>query len=474
MYRYVLRYNLEWYPSLGGTIAYYPLFVPFLFMLSYSAFGISFSSAYLVVIIMGNICVITTFLLGSELFDRRIGLLAALFLAFSSIFFVFSKTSLLDIPSATMFTLSIYSLVLTKKASIKTQMPKKQSFLTGLFIGLAFMTKPTCGLIFPTIILYFALNYVSKLKEQNFLEILQDLVKTLKENLWVFYIIIPILLLIGFQLGIFIFANTLEKWFKIGQATDTQSRIPELSFYITGIGLSIPELGGVLIGLIYSIYKRTKKDKLLLSWYFVVYFSFSFVHKEARYFLIAFPAMFILLSRAIIEINDRLKTYHPRGFNTGTIIVIAIIFLFGLSETLRHPYGGFYSRFLPQSETSMEEAALFLIEKEGITMQMTMNPTISPSAMNFYTIKHDRDHQIRYYNSWWATKRGQLSIDEFKGVIKQLKVSYLLLSDPGNMPSAKILDKYVVYVVENPQEFSLVRVFDGEYSIYIYKVRQPF
>jgi hypothetical protein len=122
----------------------------------------------------------------------------------------------------------------------------------------------------------------------------------------------------------------------------------------------------------------------------------------------------------------------------------------------------------------MEEAALFLIEKEGITMQMTMNPTISPSAMNFYTIKHDRDHQIRYYNSWWATKRGQLSIDEFKGVIKQLKVSYLLLSDPRNMPSAKILDKYVVYVVENPQEFSLVRVFDGEYSIYIYKVRQPF
>lgn len=482
IYRYLLIYNYAWYPTLGRTIATYPLFIPFLFMLSYSFFGISFASAYLVVIVMGNICIIVTFLLGAELFDRRVGLLAALLLAFSSVFFAFSKTALLDVPSATMFTLSIYSLIIIKKRIRKKQKLNKQSFLSGLLIGLAFMTRPECLLIFPVIILYFLLNYVHKIKNKGLLENYQKLTTILKSNLWIFYGIIPALLLISFQMGIFVFSGSLRIWIAYAnqESNINPIAIRNWFFYIIEIGLSIPELGGILCGLAYALYRRTKMDRLLLSWYFVIYATLSvMLITEARYAIILFPVMFILLSRVIVKISDRFKTYHPRAVNVTTIAVIIIIFFFGFVETLQYPYAHYYSgekeySHMPVSETPMEEAALFLIENNARTMQMTMNPTISPSGMTFYILKHDRDHKTRYYDIWWATNGGNLTIEEFRDLIKQFKISHLLISDPGIAPWWKNLDKYVNFVLENPEEFSLVKIFEEEHSIYIYKVHETF
>jgi len=473
LYDYILKFNLEWYASLGGSIAHYGLFVPFLFMLSYFILGISYSSAYLVIIIMGNICILTTFFLGAELFDRRIGLLAALFLAFSSVFFAFSKTALLDIPATTIFTLSIYSLILTKKKLKKKQDPKKQSFLTGLLVGLAFMTKPTSILLLLVISLAFILNYAHIIKDRGLLECCQKLIKTLKSNLWIFYGIIPALLLISFQAGIIIFSGSIKIWLAYG-TNEPQTFLVTVQgwlFYIIRIGLTIPELGGVLIGLCYAIYRRTKKDKLLLSWYFVIYIIFSFIQdREARYFLLAFPVIFLLSARALIKIHDRVKKYRPSTVNVGTIVVIAIIFLVGLVNTLQHPYPYFYNPQMPTSETVMEDAAIFLVENKAKTMQLTLNPTISPSAMTFYILKHDREHETRYFDVLWTT-RGELTVDEFRDFIKQLNISHLLISDPGNIPMYENLDKYVNYILENPKEFSLVRIFQGEYSIYIYNVQ---
>jgi len=477
IYRYILTYNLEWYPSLGGTIAYFPLFIPFLFMLSYFVLGISFSSAYLVVIVMGNICIITTFLMGAELFDKRIGVVASLFLSISSIYIAYSKTALLDLPAATMYILSVYFLILTKKKLVKKQKPIKQSFLTGLFIGLAFMTKPTCILIFPTIVLYFVITYTYKLKDRHLLKEFQKAFQILKNNLWILYGIIPAFILIGFQMGIFIFSGTFKLWigpFSHQKSAAGSTALQGMFFYITGIGLSLPELVGFLSGLAYAIYKRTNQDKLILSWYFVVYLSLSVIHTRTRFFLIAFPVVFLLLSRAILKLYDHIKIYHHKAIKMGTILVIGITLLFGVIETIQYPYAEYDITKMPVSETSMEEAALFLIEKGGITMQMTLNPTISASAMTFYIIKHDREHKLRYYDAWWATERGKTSIEEFRDVINQLEVSYFLISDPGNDPNFKILDKYANYIFENPKALSLVRVYKGEYSIYIYKLQEPF
>jgi len=448
-------------------------------MISFLIFGISYSSAYLVVILMGNICIITTYFLGKGLFNRRVGLLAALFLAFSSVFFAFSKTALLDIPATTMFTLSIYSLIhLRKTMLLKKPKLKRQSFLSGLLIGLAFMTKPTGILIFPTILLFFILSYAYKIRDRHFSDDFHRLIKILKNNSWVFCGVIPALLLISFQMGIFVFSGSIRLWTGQFSSTGTNSDLSKILgwfFYITRIRLSIPVILGIIYGLAYAIFKRTKKDRLLLSWYFVIYTTFSITSSVAhRYVLLAFPAMFILLSRAIVEVSDRLKIYRPKVINLGTIIVIAIIFLFGFIETLQYPYGYYHETDTPISETPMEEAALFLVEMNSTTMQMTLNPTISASGMTFYILKHDREHQSRYYDTWWATKRGTLTIDEFKDIIKQYNVSYLLLSDPGNAPLYEVLNKYIEFILENPNEFSLVRIFKGEYSIYIYKVRQPF
>jgi hypothetical protein len=318
------------------------------------------------------------------------------------------------------------------------------------------------------------LRYAYKIRERHFSDDFQRLIKTLKNNSSIFFGVIPVLILISFQMGIFVFSGSIRWWTGQFSNTGTNTELTIIIgwvFYITRIRFSIPVLFGIISGLVYAIFMRTKKDKFLLSWFFVIYTTFSISSSVAhRYVLLAFPAMFILLSRTIVEISDRLKIYRPKTVNLGTIIIIAIIFLFGFIETIQHPYGYYHETDTPKSETPMEEAALFLVEMNGTTMQMTLNPTISATGMTFYILKHDREHQSKYYDTWWATKRGTLTIDEFKEIIKQYNVSYLLLSDPGNAPLYEVLDKYIEFTLENPNEYSLVRIFKGEYSIYIYKV----
>jgi hypothetical protein len=324
------------------------------------------------------------------------------------------------------------------------------------------------------------MRYAYMLKDHHVLDVFQNVFRILKNNLWIFYGIIPAFILIGFQMGIFVFSGSLKLWispFSHRTSVSGPTAFQGLLFYITGIGLSFPEMGGFLIGLAYAIYRRTQKDRLLLSWYFTIYITFFFIHTRVRFFLIAFPVIFLFLSRVIIDAYDQIRTYHPhqhRSIKTGIIILIGIVFLFGFVNTLQNPYPHYYTNKMPATETPMEEAALFLIEKKGVSMQMTLNPTISASAMTFYTLKYDREHNTRYYDTWWATKRGTITIDEFRDVIKQLKVSYLLISNPGNDHNYEILDKYVNFVLEKPMEFSLIRIFEGDYSIYIYKVQDAF
>ena len=106
-------------------------------------------------------CILLTYLIGKQIFNRKTGILSALFLAFSPTFYFFSTISLSEIPSLFFALISIYFFI------------NKKYFLTGLFSGLAFMTRFLESLVFIAILLIFIL-YSKKNKDfiNNILKIL--------------------------------------------------------------------------------------------------------------------------------------------------------------------------------------------------------------------------------------------------------------------------------------------------------------
>ena len=83
----------------------------------------------IVEIIFGSMCIFLTYLIGKRIFDEKIGLLSAFFLAISPTFFFFNGIMLTEIVSAFFALLAVYLLT------------KGKHFLFGLFFGISFMAR---------------------------------------------------------------------------------------------------------------------------------------------------------------------------------------------------------------------------------------------------------------------------------------------------------------------------------------------
>jgi 4-amino-4-deoxy-L-arabinose transferase-like glycosyltransferase len=116
--------------------------------LFYHMFGLNEFSARLFSALCGAGTVLTTYWLGSKLFDRWTGLLAALVLLSSSDFLRFSRFGMLEIPL-------VFFLSLTLVFFWLGQGRNRYLIFSGIALGLAFMTKGFAAfLVFPVIFVY--------------------------------------------------------------------------------------------------------------------------------------------------------------------------------------------------------------------------------------------------------------------------------------------------------------------------------
>ena len=97
--------------------------------------------------------ILGTFLLGS-LRNKKTGIIAALFVAFNPMIFLFSDHIMTDIPVAALATFSMYFFI---KSYGKETINKKALLIAIIFSGLTLFTKPTGLFILPLISIY-ALN----------------------------------------------------------------------------------------------------------------------------------------------------------------------------------------------------------------------------------------------------------------------------------------------------------------------------
>jgi len=266
-------------------------------------------------LLFGAGCVYLTYLIGKEIFNKKVALVSALFLAFTPVFLFFNAKMLSDVPSLFFILLSIYFFV------------NKKYFLTGLFAGTAFLTR------FLELILFFAiviLFWIYLRKEKDFLKNLS--------NIFIGFLlmIVPYLLFNYFMYQNVFYSFDLQLF--LTKETGWMYHQP-FWFYFVNLFMENVLFVFALFGiaLIFKCQKYsaihygkrnisehaqetpvsderflTKPDykKFTILFSFLTFFAFfSFIaHKEVRFILLFLPYLCILSSYGIFGVFNRIKS----------------------------------------------------------------------------------------------------------------------------------------------------------------------
>ena len=145
-------------------LAYYPPLTYWLVLPFYYLFGVSEDIAVLVNFIFLSILVLSIYGLGSQIYNKNVGLLSAFFVAMFPLIFGMTRQFYLDFPLTAMVTLAIYLLIRTENFT-----NNKYSYLFGLSLGLGMLTKWTF-LIFitgPLLYVFYRSGCINDLKKQK-------------------------------------------------------------------------------------------------------------------------------------------------------------------------------------------------------------------------------------------------------------------------------------------------------------------
>jgi len=107
----------------------HPLFLPFFIAFLFKIFGASQVIANSAILFFSLLVLYFTYLIGKELFNRPVGILASLLLMFTPIFFSYSAMLFLDMPLTALMVMSIYFSI------------KSKPILYIIFSSLAILTK---------------------------------------------------------------------------------------------------------------------------------------------------------------------------------------------------------------------------------------------------------------------------------------------------------------------------------------------
>jgi 4-amino-4-deoxy-L-arabinose transferase-like glycosyltransferase len=341
----------------GEPTAFWPPAYPAFLAGLYSAFGYNLTIARVINGIFGALVPVVIFLLGARLFDRRVGLIAAIGAVFYPLFIVFGAWVIPDGPY-----ILFVSLILLTMLEIQRRPRTTMYVLLGCLLGIAYLLKPVTAFFLPFLVLWFLLSLTRVAPSQRFLAgVITACVLVLVLAPWTIrnQVVLdsPI---VGSSNGGYTFygANNPDAWG--GHYEHFPERIPDMSegeeqmlFYRKGVewilsdpagflyveaqkfrrlasplsisssreDLSLP--GDWLVRIAYSAFLilaaigiyllrgRLRESGLLLVPILAVLLSTAVFYGDARYTLPAVPALLLLASVSVVAIwdhfvNDRL------------------------------------------------------------------------------------------------------------------------------------------------------------------------
>jgi len=281
----------------ASSFGYHPLhWLPplsqWLNILSISLFGITTLAFRLVPLIFSSLTIILTYLFTKNYYNKKAGFLAALILIFSFYHNIASLQIDVEGGMLTFFFLGgISSFLKSKITETETKNSLKFKIVSGIFLGLALLTKSSGILIALIIGLY------SLLQNKNIINTIKDILPSYLTGILIF--------------GLYPLTAYMDPLFsKAGQIHHVSSHIA-LNFYPLSLGMFILWSTPLLIGLlVLALKEHENKDNIFIIWILTVSFFNLFLISRgdySRYYMNIIPAIAIIGGNFLSKLNFKKK-----------------------------------------------------------------------------------------------------------------------------------------------------------------------
>lgn len=280
--------------------------------------------------------VLLLYLIGKELFNSRVGLVAALLYSVFYVDLFYTSRLLVDLPQ-------VFFIVLAGYFFIRGYLKNKNNFYTWLVIpalAIGILVRFTVGLFLIVLIIF--LLFTERLR---FLK---------KKSIWI-SAVLGFLVYLPYWIWSYVQYNSLNPFYVIFYTLGTtQGRAPgatPFNVFMTYIKY-LPSYShyllyaAFLIGLIIVLYQlalgfdfirkegHIKNKFMVLLWMIIplIYFGFFVNHFEDRYIFMIFPAVFLITGFGIDKIFSLIKKYSK----PLAVLAILAILAFGSYQMLLH------------------------------------------------------------------------------------------------------------------------------------------
>lgn len=386
-----------------------PLLLPLLWAGIFKI-GLGETTIRFIQVIFSIFAVFLTYLIGKEMFNKKVGLIASFMMAVFWSHLFYTGRLLLEVPATALSWASIYFFW---KGYVKNENPK-YIWLFGLFLGLSVFARAASLIIIIPVIIFLLIK-----DKLNFIK---------NKNLWIAFLIfllifLPFFFWVGHNYG-----NPFKKFTGIGEG-----RFADFNFNTLIHGntiefikffpdyLQIPYFILFLFGLVCwldiflgldLLFKeggmKLRKKLFILLWIIIPLLFFGITtsksYLEERYLMYIFPAVFIISAIGLIKIYSYIKKYNKQFALVLGIFILLIGAYYQVSTASN------LINIKKDSYLQVKESALWM--KENLKENEIFMTQSVPQSM--------------YYSERECYGYGKEDI--FKKQIKELKPKYIILS----------------------------------------------
>ncbi len=284
-----------------------PLYMWFI-SLGYQVFGVSNFVTRFWSPIFAVLSMVSTYFLGRQLYNRYVGFGSAMVLGTFATFYSFARHAMTDVPFVFFVVASIYFFV----SSENQDKTNRRIALSGLFFGLALLTKQAEALLIPLIILTYV--FISQ----------KNLMFLFTKRFTLFWGI-GFSVLLPWLIYMFVsFGSTFWDWFVVycgfmRTLSPLEGHGGSYLFYFNYLfqnervwAILLPFASGFCAYKL--VFKRSKPDVLLLSWMMIVFLVFTLAQtKLSWYILPAYPAFALAISSLVYHVSKKFAGLSKRA-----------------------------------------------------------------------------------------------------------------------------------------------------------------
>ena len=342
---YTLGFNWQWSPEFMWD---QPPLLMYLTSFTILLFNSALSTVRMIPVLAGSILVVVQYFLGKAFFDRRVGLLSAIFLAFNGFHILYSRTLMIESLVLLLLEISLYFFwtgIITGNSIVK-------ALIGGIFLGLALDAKYTSLLAYPAFLLFFILakkEWKVKILGKEFLIYVLASVATF----------LPVLLALAIggvnpffwqisgrfgsqfslfgnaagKIGDFIIRGLQNYGSIVNYVSPLKMSSQEAVFPGYTVLLNVSIVLAVLVGLYFLVFffKRRREESMLMILFVTFGVFFAVYPVKFQYYwlytFIAFPTMIAALIFVLIDFGRSVRgsTRKYQMIATASVLILASI-----------------------------------------------------------------------------------------------------------------------------------------------------